>query len=158
MGILITIVGITLTVALVAAFLRRDPLPLHIPTPTIIRLTAPATLFPSATGQAPTATVIPTFSPPPTPDLSIAPNSITVGYYAQVTNTDDVGVSLRGGPSTDNIRLQLLPEGLALRVVGGPEDAGDFIWWQVQLVSGEEGWIAGDFLAPSAAPDSSDDS
>jgi len=152
MGILITVLGVALTYKMVSGFLEREPLPLHLPTPTILRLTAPPSEPLQTTSQAPTATTIPTFTPLSTPDLSIAPQSITVGYYAQVINTDSIGVSLRGGPSTDNIRIQLLPEGTVMLVVGGPEVGGDFTWWQVQLETAEKGWIAGEFLTPSSSP------
>jgi hypothetical protein len=37
-------------------------------------------------------------------------------------------------------------------VIGGPEQGGDFLWWQVRLLDGTEGWVAGDFLRPVAAP------
>ena len=155
LGVLVTIIGIAIAVVLVAIFLVRQPLPVTLPTPTIIRLTAPPGLAPSATALLPSTTPIPTFTPPATPDLSIAPEALTVGYYAQVTNTEDIGVSLRGGPSTDNIRLFLVPEGAAIRVIGGPEEGSGFIWWQVRLEDGTEGWVAGDFLVPAAAPVSS---
>jgi hypothetical protein len=78
---------------------------------------------------------------------------MTVGYFAMVTNTENVGVSLRGGPSTDNLRLALVPEGTVMMVIGGPEEGSGFIWWQVRLDDETDGWIAGDFLVPSAAPD-----
>jgi uncharacterized protein YraI len=99
-----------------------------------------------------TPTPIPTFTPPPTPDLSVAPDALTVGYYARVANTDNIGVSLRAGPSTDNLRLLLVPEGAYVMIIGGPEEGNGFIWWQGSLEDGTEGWIAGDFLVPSAQP------
>ena len=100
----------------------------------------------------PSPSVFPTFTPPATPDLSVAPETITVGYYAQVSNTEDIGVSLRGGPSTDNLRIALIPEGAVLLVIGGPEEGSSFIWWQVRAEDETDGWVAGEFLVPSAAP------
>lgn len=152
LGVIVTLIGIGLAVLLISAVLSRDPLPVNLPTPTILHLTAPAQEFPTLTVLAETPTPIPTFTPPPTPDLSIAPEALTVGFYAQVANTDDIGVSLRAGPSTDNLRLQLVPEGSYFLVLGGPEEASGFIWWQGRLEDGIEGWIAGDFLVPAAAP------
>jgi hypothetical protein len=151
---LVTIIGLAIAGILLAIFLFRPPLQVSLPTPTIIRLTAAPGSAATATPRLPTPTPIPTFTPPATPDLSIAPEAITVGYYAEVANTDNIGVSLRAGPSTDNIRLELVPEGQAILVIGGPEEGSGFIWWQVRLVDGTEGWVAGDFLVPSAAPDS----
>ncbi|MGD8585281.1 MAG: SH3 domain-containing protein [Chloroflexota bacterium] len=152
LGLLVTLVGLGVAAALLGYFLFREPLPAPVPGPEIIRLTAPPGAAATATPLLPTATNMPTLTPPATPDLSIAPEAITVGYYAAVANTDNVGVSLRGGPSTDNIRLQLIPEGTPLLVSGGPEEGNGLIWWQVRLEDGTEGWVAGDFLIPSAAP------
>lgn len=152
LGVLVTIVGILIAAVLIGIFLFRQPLQVTLPTPTIIRLTADPGIAATATASSPTATPIPTFTPPPTPDLSVAPEAITVGYYAKVANTENIGVSLRGGPSTDNIRLLLVPEGEALLVIGGPEEGGGFIWWQVRLEDSTEGWVAGDFLIPGVAP------
>jgi hypothetical protein len=152
LGIVVTLVGLGIAAVFLSLFLFREPLPVSLPEPTIIRLTAPAGGAATATAPFPTATTLPTLTPPPTPDLSVAPEAITVGFYAAVANTDNVGVSLRGGPSTDNIRLLLIPEGAAIRVVGGPEEGSGLIWWQVQVDDGTEGWVAGDFLLPTAAP------
>jgi hypothetical protein len=153
MGLIVTIVAIIVAISLANAFLEREPLVTSLPTPTIIRLTAPATAEPSPTSAQPTPTAIPTFTPRPTPDVSVAPAEITVGFYAEVANTDGIGVSLRGGPSTDNSRLFTVPEGTILLVIDGPRDANDFIWWQVQLDDGEIGWVAGDFILPASEPD-----
>ncbi len=152
LGIVVTILGIGLAVLLIVALLDREPLATNLPTPTIIRLTAPSSPVPTGTNSLTTATQIPTFTPPATADLSIAPNELTIGYYAQVTNTDDIGVSLRGGPSTDNVRLLLVPEASFVFVVGGPEEGNGFIWWQVMSEEDVEGWIAGDFLTPAPSP------
>lgn len=154
LGVLVTIIGLAIAGILLAIFLFRQPLQVSLPTPTIIRLTAAPGSAATATPRLPTSTPIPTFTPPATPDLSIAPEAITVGFYAEVANTDNIGVSLRGGPSTDNIRLELVPEGEAILVIGGPEEGSGFIWWQVRLPDGTEGWVAGDFLVPGAAPNS----
>jgi hypothetical protein len=151
LGLVVTIVGIFLAGALITALLSREPLATTLPTPTIIRLTAPPSPVPTDFGPLASATPIPTFTPLPTPDLSVAPNEVTVGFYAQVFNTDDIGVSLRGGPSTDNVRLQLIPENTLLLVIGGPAEGNGFIWWQVLADDELEGWVAGDFLTPASA-------
>lgn len=152
LGILVTLIGLGVAAVILSLFLFREPLPATVVEPEIIRLTSPAGIAITPTSPQPTATALPTLTPPATPDLSIAPEAITVGYYAAVANTDNIGVSLRGGPSTDNVRLVLIPEGTAILVTGGPEEGSGFIWWQVQLDDGTEGWVAGDFLIPAAAP------
>lgn len=153
MGVVATIIAVALAGILITLFLFRDPLTASLPTPTIVRLTAQPSQAPSATSTGPAATPIPTFTPPPTPDISEAPDAITVGFFAMVANTENIGVSLRSGASTDNLRLSLVPEGTVMMVIGGPEEGSGFIWWQVRLDDETDGWIAGDFLIPSAAPD-----
>lgn len=81
------------------------------------------------------------------------PDEITVGFYAEVANTDGIGVSLRGGPSTDNSRLLTVPEGTIVLVVDGPHEANSFTWWQVRLDDGTEGWVVSDYVIPAAEPD-----
>ncbi len=152
LGVLLTILAIVISLLIVTAMLQREPLVVTLPTPTIIRLTAPPSPSPTATSPRPTSTPVPTLTLPPTPDNTNSPEAITVGFYARVANTDNIGVSLRGGPSTDNVRLLLVPEGSVLLVMGGPQEGNGFIWWQVQLDDGMEGWVAGDFLIPAERP------
>lgn len=119
---------------------------------TVIVLTAPArsTLLP--TSAAPLPTPIPTFTPIPTPDTAVAPAEITAGYYAVVANTDGLGVTVRGGPSTRNVALTVADEGTFMVVLGGPEEGDNFTWWHVQLDDGIEGWVAANFIEPAAGP------
>ena len=152
LGLLVTIAGIALAFFLARALLVREPLAVALPTPTILRLTAPPTSAPTATVEQATPTPIPTSTPAPTRDLSNPPDEITVGYYAVVSGTGDAGLTLRGGPSTDNVRLLRAPEGTLMQIIGGPETGGDFQWWEVRLLDGAEGWVAGDFIAPAPAP------
>ncbi len=154
LGILVTIVGIALAFLLVNRMLAREPLAVAFPTPEIIRLTAPPTAPPSPTVERVAPTPIPTFTPAPTRNLAQPPDTVTVGYFARVVGTGNAGLTLRGGPSTLTTSLQNVPEGTVMQVIGGPEEGGDFIWWQVRLPAGAEGWVAGQFLEPSAAPGS----
>ena len=153
LGVVVTLVGIGLSLALLRAFLLRPPLPVDPLEPTLIILTAPPSPTPSPTPViiAP-PTALPTFTPAPTPDVAVAPDEITPGYYAQVVNTDGIGVTVRGGPSTNNAPLTVAPENDTLLVLDGPAEANEFLWWQVRLTDGTEGWVAGDFLTPAAAP------
>jgi hypothetical protein len=152
LGIVVTIVGIGLALLLVNRLLAREPLATSLPTPTIIRLTAPPTVEPSPTVEQRVPTPIPTFTPAPTRDLSRPPETVTVGYYASVSGTGNAGLTLRGGPSTLTTSLLRAPEGTMMLVIGGPEEGGDFLWWQVRLLDGQEGWVAGQYLAPAPAP------
>lgn len=152
-GVLITLIGFSLSILLLRSFLLREPLAVNPIEPTVIILTAPPspTWTPLSAVAAPT--VQPTFTPVPTPDIAVAPETITVGYYAQVVNTDNVGVTVRGGPSTSNAPLTVANEGIVLLVLDGPVEANEFLWWQIRLPDGTEGWVAGDFIEPVAAPE-----
>lgn len=152
LGIVVTVLGIGLALVLVNTMLSREPLATTLATPTIIRLTAEPSPEPSATTDLPTPTPIPTLTPVPTRDLSSPPDEVAVGYYAEVSGTGELGLTVRGGPSTDNVRIQRVGESTLMLVIGGPEEGGDYIWWQVRLLDGTEGWVAADFLAPVAAP------
>lgn len=152
MGVIITLMGIGLSFWIIRAFLFVEPLAVSPLEPTVIILTAP----PSPTRldlplvNAPTA--VPTFTPVPTPNVAVAPEGITPGYFAQVINTEGVGVTVRGGPSTSNAPLTVAPEGTTLLVLDGPEQGNEFLWWQVRTEDGTEGWVAADFITPVAAP------
>jgi hypothetical protein len=108
--------------------------------------------MPTATQAVVLPTVVPTFTPIPTPDNATAPDELTAGFYAQVANTEGTGVRMRGGPSVNNISLLVVPEDTVALVIGGPTENDGFLWWQLQLEDGTEGWAAGDFLIPAAAP------
>ncbi len=155
LGAVVTVVAIAAAFLFARSFLLRPPLEAGtLPEPTIIFLTAPPSPTASATAPFPTPTTIPTFTPVPTPDIAVAPEEVGVGYYASVQGTGEFGLTVRGGPSTNNVAIVTATEGSLLYVMGGPEaDAlEDRLWWQVQLEDGTEGWVAGDFLVPAAAP------
>jgi hypothetical protein len=151
-GILVTLIGLVISILLLRSFLLREPLEVSAVDPTVIVLTAPPSPTWTAIPDMAIPTVQPTFTPVPTPDVAVAPDAITPGYYAVVVNTDNVGVTVRGGPSTSNAPLTVAAEGSTLLVVDGPEEANEFLWWQIQLEDGTEGWVAGDFIEPTTAP------
>ncbi len=154
LGVLVTIVSIAVALSLVNTLLARPPLDAAPIEPTLIILTAPPSPIPSPTSPLPTPSPIPTFTPIPTPDTAVAPPEVTAGYYAEVANTDDFGINLRGGPSTSNAQITVVDEGTLVLVIGGPEvdEANNRLWWQLQLDDGTEGWAVGEFLVPAAGP------
>lgn len=154
MGVVVTIVSLFVAWSLARRVLERPPLETIAmpPAATVIRLTAPATAVATETAIPATATFIPTLTPFPTPDIATPPPEITAGFYARVANTGGVGVTVRAGPDTANSELLIAPEETLLLVIGGPEIGEDLTWWQVQLDDGTEGWVAGNFLVPAAAP------
>lgn len=149
-GLLVTFAAIFIAWQLVQRALATEPI-YGDPVATVIVLTAPASPTPTPLPSEAT----PTPSPPPgaTPDNSLAPDDISVNYYAQVINTGGVGVTVRGGPSTDNVRLLVVQETNVVLVIDGPAEGSGFTWWQVRIDDGTEGWIAADFLAPADKPE-----
>lgn len=120
--------------------------------PTIIRITAPATPVPTETPIIPTPTSIPTLTPSPTPDRLVAPVEITTGFFAQIANTDGVGVKFRNGFGLSNGVIFILEEGSVGLVIDGPVDSDGFIWWQLELEDGTQGWTAEQFIIPVSEP------
>lgn len=152
LGVVVTLVALALAWRLTTQFLARAPLDVILPTPTVIQLTAPPTSAPTATPELATPTAIATLTPEPTPDLNLPPDVVTVGFYAQVVNTAGAGLSVRGGPSTDNIKLLTAGEGTVVLVLEGPTEGSGFTWWKVLLDDGTEGWMAAQYLSPAPAP------
>ncbi|NCF66711.1 MAG: SH3 domain-containing protein [Chloroflexi bacterium] len=153
MGLVLAVLGCIAVLFLLRAFLALPSEQTAGPRPaTIVVLTAPPSPTTDPTGSALPPTSIPTFTPIPTPDAAIAPPQVTIGFYAAVANTDGLGVTVRGGPSTRNVALLVAEEGALVMVLGGPEAGDGFEWWQIQLADGTEGWAAANFLEPAAAP------
>ncbi len=153
LGGVVTLLAIGAAIFIANSLLLRPALnPASLPEPTIVRLTAPPIPTTAATRPFPTPTTIPTFTPVPTPDLARPPAEVTIGYYAQVVETGGVGVTVRGGPSTSNVRITVASEGIILYVLDGPVQGDNLLWWQVRLSDGTEGWVASDYLIPAVAP------
>lgn len=153
LGLVVTILGCAAAWFIVGNWLLQPPTEAANPLdPTIIVLTAPPSPTMAATSSAVPPTPIPTFTPIPTPDTAVAPSEITSGYYAAVANTDGLGLTVRGGPSTRNIVVTVVDEGTAVFILDGPQEAENFTWWQLRLDNGLEGWAVADYLEPSADP------
>ncbi len=152
LGFLVTVAAILVAIRLANNFLARPPLSVSVDgmTPTIIRLTAPPTRAPTITPVQPTATPIPTLTPMPTADLSAPPDALQVGFYARVVPEE--GVTVRGGPSTQNVIFSVANQNTLMMIIGGPAIGGDYEWWEVRLDDETEGWVAGSFIEPAPAP------
>ncbi|HEY1013756.1 MAG TPA: SH3 domain-containing protein [Herpetosiphonaceae bacterium] len=74
-----------------------------------------------------------------------AASDLQVGGAATVATGGDP-LRVRSRPTTDGDRLGSLPNGAAVTIVGGPQDAEGRIWWEVQTPS-LTGWVVGEFLA-----------
>jgi len=117
---------------------------------------SPSTSVPLA-GEGTEATPTPvrvqgTLVPPPstsTPVLAV-PQEIAIGVYVQVSGTEGGDLSFRAGPGTNYARLKIVAEGTVLKVLDGPSEADDYVWWQLQDVSdGVVGWAVADYLEPT---------
>ena len=153
LGLIVTAAAIFFAYNWVTGYLETAPLPVDVPEAVVITLTAPATDAPTPTRPLETPTTIPTLTPEPTPDFGDVPEVVTVNYYAEVTNTGGAGLSVRGGPSTDNIKLVTAEEGAIVLVLEGPTEGSSYTWWKVLLDDGTEGWMAAQFLVPAPAPE-----
>ena len=88
---------------------------------------------------------------PPTPTpVPAVPAEIAIGIYVKVSGTGGSDLSFRNGPSPNYARLKIVAEGSVLRVLDGPVEADDYVWWQLQDVSdGVVGWAVADYLEPT---------
>jgi hypothetical protein len=153
LGIIATMIGCVVGWMLVSSWLLQPPAePVDPQEPVLIILTAPPSPTSAPTSPAIAPTPIPTFTPIPTPDTAVAPEAITPGFYASVANTDGLGLTVRGGPSTRNVVVTVAEEGTKVFILDGPQEAENFTWWQLRLDNGLEGWAVADFLEPAAEP------
>ncbi len=125
------------------------------PTPTLAQdVAAPgeATFTPTPEPATPTPTPEPvTPTPePPTPTPTLAPDVLQVGGKATVNA--EAGLRVRSGPGTNFDLVIMLPYAMVVDVIGGPERADSYTWWQIEFSTPEgdkqQGWVAGDFLDP----------
>jgi hypothetical protein len=151
-GALLAVI-ILLVVAFV--FSRRSGEPE--PTPTVNIVTPTATLIPRPTATTPTEMTT-------TPEVgateevpATAPPSDVIAIDGYVRVAAQAGLSLRQSPGTGGALVVILDFGAQLQVIGGPQEADGYTWWQLRLDDGREGWSAegsGEdvFLEPIPAP------
>nr|MBA2289420.1 SH3 domain-containing protein [Chloroflexia bacterium] len=70
---------------------------------------------------------------------------LAVGNVATVTEN---GLNMRASASTSADIVITLAQGHQATIIGGPQDADGFAWWQIELEDGTQGWVAADFLQP----------
>ena len=79
-------------------------------------------------------------------------NSNGSGQYSvgdTVTVTDD-GVRLRDSASENGQEKMTLNQGDTLTIVSGPEQGGNYEWYEVTTGDGTDGWVASDFIQAAA--------
>ena len=75
-------------------------------------------------------------------------DQLNIESYVQIIGTGGNGLRLRGSPGTEAEVNFIAAELEVFKVIGGPIQAGDYIWWQLIAPYDEnrQGWAAGDFL------------
>jgi hypothetical protein len=149
------LIAVILLLVIAFVFSRRSSQPE--PTPTVTVVTPTATLIPRPTAT-PALEVTTTTEAVATEDvLATAPPSdtITVGGYVRVAAP--AGLSFRQSASTSGALVQVLDANTTLEVIGGPQQADGYTWWQLRTDDGREGWSAAGtadetFLEPVPAP------
>lgn len=118
------------------------------PTPTRPPVTATLPLALQATrstGEAEADTTLAATSaitpPPPTP-------AVRVGAQVEVVEVGAAGLNVREGAGTGFRVLLIAREGSRFEVTGGPEESGNFTWWQIRSLDDptKEGWAVAEFL------------
>jgi hypothetical protein len=73
----------------------------------------------------------------------------TIESYIQITGTGGNGLRLRASPGTEAEVNFIAAELEVFKVIGGPIQMGDYIWWQLiaPYDEGRQGWAASDFLS-----------
>lgn len=128
------------------------------PTPTAEVVTPTPTLVPRPTATtAQTASTATAGSGSTEEVATTAPptNVIAVGGYVRVAA--QAGLSFRQTADTNGVLIIVLDAGDVLEVIGGPQEAGGYTWWQLRREEGQEGWSAAGsgadvFLVPAPAP------
>jgi uncharacterized protein YgiM (DUF1202 family) len=101
----------------------------------------------STLSVVPTATNTRTASLTPTATVTRTPTStggMSVGSSVRTT----ANLNLRSSPSTSGSVLAVLPAGTTGTIIGGPQSANGFVWYQVNMPGYPQGWVAGQYLQP----------
>lgn len=137
----------------VSNYIALAPIPTATPAPpTRTPTRAPASSPTPTRTSTPTPTRTPTRTATPTPKPTLTATSTAAGRFnlgdAIVVTTDLL--NLRASPSTTAAILATLPNGTSGTVVGGPQSASGYLWWQVQVAAGT-GWVVDPYIGPASA-------
>lgn len=91
--------------------------------------------------------VQPTLPPPPPPPGTIhcpgtPASNMSNGMEGRVTFSTGTPLNMRQTPSTAAAVVRILPEGATFDVVGGPQCADGYTWWQIRIPGNTYGWAA----------------
>lgn len=86
-------------------------------------------------------TPIPTVPPiQPTP-VPTEPPVLHIGGTALIQTTGGDPLNMRGGPGRGFDIVARLPAGITVTVLGGPQEADGYRWWQIGTSNAVEGWV-----------------
>jgi uncharacterized protein YgiM (DUF1202 family) len=117
--------------------------------PTAVAKLAKSTVAPTIAAEAPITT--------PTPSATSTPNvptgGLVVGKTARVTATG--GINVRDKAGTSGKQVGKVGTGQTVTLRGGPVQADNFTWWQIDNGAGLTGWVSmGPANDPWLNPDS----
>lgn len=85
-------------------------------------------------------------------DASGTPAAVVDFAEGDAVVVNDTSVRIRAEASTEGEVIDTLEDGQALTIIGGPEDADDYTWYEVESEDGAiSGWVVSDFLEPASA-------
>jgi hypothetical protein len=120
--------------------------------PTVGFAAADLTIIP-----APTHTPVATLPPAIDPSLvtpTLAPNTIGISAYVQISGTEGEGLRVRSAPGLNGDTVFFGDESEVFVVKDGPQTADGHTWWYLVAPYDEAraGWAAADFLAVVPSP------
>ena len=82
------------------------------------------------------------------PSPVATPGAIAVGGWVEVAGAGASQLRVRQAPGAGTVTLGFVPDGTRFLVIGGPQQADGYAWWQVEDRSGLTGWAAAPYLRP----------
>ena len=120
-------------------------------TPEVGFAPADLTVIPAPT-HTPSASATPTVDPLATPTL--APGTIGIGGFVQISGTEGEGLRLRKTPGLTGEALFLGLDEEVFQVSDGPQEVDGHTWWYLKspIDDTRAGWAAAEFLAVVPSP------
>ncbi|MCA9825561.1 MAG: SH3 domain-containing protein, partial [Dehalococcoidia bacterium] len=114
------------------------------PTATITDAAAGETTPAKATTTAPAQVTI-VATPAGQDATPPAPGSLSAGTKAVVAGTGEC-LNVRTAAGLGNDAIACIPDGTSVTLLGGPAEADQLTWWQIETPQGT-GWAAADYLS-----------
>jgi subtilisin len=112
------------------------------------QVTTPPTNTPAPATNTPQPTATNTPRPATNTPVATATATATASSGIQVGDSFRTlaNLNLRSAPTTSGQVLAVLPQGATGTVVGGPQNANGFTWYQVSVSGYPTGWVAGAYI------------